>query len=447
MVSAGSPPRRSAAQSGSARRGGRSEQAPDGDGLGVGGDLDAVRRGPHEAGDHPRPVDAGRAEGAPRRRSALPQPFWQTTTRARAPSAAPCAARSPAAASESKDLVVTRTKSKPSPPCGSSARDSQTSKLPGSARCSPKRPPRSSPPRRSAAAVAAPRDEGDPRSAREQEAPEAEPHRPRAVDEDPHRASAPRVQYPRGGPHEPESRHHPAGVGGGPPGEGRASPRARARSATPSSTARRAASRRACTRAASGRAHTVALMIPNVPEFTIAYFGDPLRRLHGRAAQRAALGARGDLPPPGLGGAAPRRAPALPGAGGEGRRRGRRPRSCWSDGEGPDALPALAAAEPLRALHPTAPDDTAVILYTSGTTGKPKGAELTHSNLLLNCTIVVPRLVPRLRGRRRPRDAPALPLLRPDLHPERDDRRRAAASPCCRASRPTRRRRSSRATA
>ncbi|MFZ0378950.1 MAG: long-chain fatty acid--CoA ligase [Solirubrobacteraceae bacterium] len=33
-------------------------------------------------------------------------------------------------------------------------------------------------------------------------------------------------------------------------------------------------------------------------------------------------------------------------------------------------------------------DDTAVILYTSGTTGKPKGAELTHSNLAINADVM-----------------------------------------------------------
>jgi long-chain acyl-CoA synthetase len=54
----------------------------------------------------------------------------------------------------------------------------------------------------------------------------------------------------------------------------------------------------------------------------------------------------------------------------------------------------LADQEPEKKVAERSEEDTAVILYTSGTTGKPKGAELTHSNLFVNCAVVVPKLVP-----------------------------------------------------
>ncbi|WP_280267292.1 long-chain-fatty-acid--CoA ligase [Nocardia wallacei] len=52
----------------------------------------------------------------------------------------------------------------------------------------------------------------------------------------------------------------------------------------------------------------------------------------------------------------------------------------------------LASVEPAVALVDRGDTDTAVILYTSGTTGVPKGAELTHANLRRNVQTVVDML-------------------------------------------------------
>ena len=74
----------------------------------------------------------------------------------------------------------------------------------------------------------------------------------------------------------------------------------------------------------------------------------------------------------------------------------------------------------------TNPDDTAVILYTSGTTGDPKGAELTHFNMYSNAQYAGERLLSspgELRvlgpGEVRARCPAAISFVRADLQPER----------------------------
>ncbi|MGV9615347.1 long-chain-fatty-acid--CoA ligase [Nocardia xishanensis] len=49
--------------------------------------------------------------------------------------------------------------------------------------------------------------------------------------------------------------------------------------------------------------------------------------------------------------------------------------------------PNALVAEPISSFVSRAPGDPAVVFYTSGTTGKPKGAELSHLNMVMNATV------------------------------------------------------------
>ncbi len=80
--------------------------------------------------------------------------------------------------------------------------------------------------------------------------------------------------------------------------------------------------------------------------------------------------------------------------------------------EGADTLGRLMHGQsPTFTTADRSPEDTAVILYTSGTTGRPKGAELTHSNMLTNAFVSRDLTLPEMKPYEQNVTLIALPLF------------------------------------
>ncbi len=137
---------------------------------------------------------------------------------------------------------------------------------------------------------------------------------------------------------------------------------------------------------------TVAVQLPNIPQFLIAYFGIlkaggvvvPMNVLLkapevayqlDNASVRLLITWEGVLDEAAKGAAAAGVSEVY---------------AVGHTADGGHAMPferLLAVSPDGPELAPRAPTDTAVIMYTSGTTGRPKGAQLTHMQLYMNADI------------------------------------------------------------